>query len=319
MNIDIYGNDRNINNIEIEIFADEIKPFTNKTGEEWLYIGILIVPIQKKSSLLDRLNIARSEEQCNSEIKSTDLDHSYKRKLAQKWVGVILEDKNYMSIYSNVLGINLSNLNKGAFGNKEFESIYNRFFRTCLLSAIKRCFPEQKVNVLNVFHDEGDQSHHAYFPWHSIYFIEKHEEEINFSSKRVVFINSDHRENNGCNESHLIQLIDLIMGISSHCLDSVSSKKSKDDVARFYMPLLERMMNKPDNKNSRYGYSNKYLISFFPNKKLTDEQLQNSLARVTAGFYHQRPLLLLEKISGQETLFKHFSTLPAKGSKVNSL
>lgn len=299
---DLFGNQVKDKVTEIEIFADEIKPFNNRIRERWLYIAVLIVPVKKKRELLERLTATRRKTQCDSEIKCHDLDESSKRELAKKWLDVVLRDKDTRSIFFNILGINLSNLNLAAFGRKAFEPVYNRFFRSCVLSCIKRCFPKRHVRVSNIFHDKGDQSRHAFFPWHCIYSIEGQTSEVTFANKEIVFINSDHRESDGSVESHIVQLIDLIVGLTSHCLDCVSTNKARTFVAKDFIPLLERMMNNPGNKNSKYGYFGKYLISFFPSKKLSTKQLQDAIEREKSGFYHKRPLLLAEKLSNQESL-----------------
>jgi hypothetical protein len=288
---------------EIEIFADEIKPFKNRIGETWLYLAILIIPIRKKERLLERLLAPRKRIPCDSEIKCHDLDKSTKRILAEKWIDVVLRDKDEKSLYFDVLGLNLSKLHLPTFGDEQFGNIYNRFFRSCVLHGINTCFSNRNVTVLNIFHDNGDQSNHEFFPWHCIYCIEGQSKRIEFSNKQIVFINSDHREPDGGIESHFIQLIDLLVGLSSHCLDFVSKNQARTKIAQKYLPLLERMMKNPMNVNSSYGHTKKYLISFFPKKQLSAKQLLNPLERQLSGFYQTRPLLLKDHLSNQQTLF----------------
>ena len=259
--------------------------------------------MRKKGLLLRKLLTPRSQIPCQSEIKCRDLDKASKRMLATKWMDITIRDKADRCIFFDILGLNLSNLHLPAFGDDQFAGIYNRFFRSCVLHGIHSCFPRRAVRVLNVFHDKGEQSTHEFFPWHCIYAIEEQSDRISFTSREISFIDSDHREAEGCVESHLIQLTDLIMGISSHCMDSVSRNQSRTTVAKKFMPLLQRMMATPGNTNSSYGYTNKYMISFFPRRRLSAKDLLDPRKRYLSGFYKQRPLLLKDHLSNQTTLF----------------
>lgn len=288
---------------EVEIFADEIKNITNRLGETWLYLAIIIVPKRKKEQLLNRLLDARKRIPCESEIHCTELDKSTKRKLAEKWVDIVLSDKDERSLYFDILGLNLSKLHRRTFGQDKFGNIYNRFFRSCILHGISTCFPNRNLTVLNVFHDKGDQSKHEYFPWHCIYSIEEQFKRIHFAKRQIEFINSDHREVDGGIDSHFIQLVDLLVGLSSHCLDFVSTNKSRTKIAQKFLPLLERMMKNPMNVNSSYGHARKYLISFFPKKQLSARQLLDPFEKHLSGFYRTRPLLIRDDLSNQQLLF----------------
>jgi hypothetical protein len=130
--------------IEMEIFADEIRPQKNRGGETWAYIAILIVPVQKKEMLLERLLSPRGQIPCDSEIKCRDLDKSNKRKLAEKWIDVVLTDKTERSIFFDILGLNMSRLHLASFGADWFRNSYNRFFRSCVIHGIHCCFPKKK-------------------------------------------------------------------------------------------------------------------------------------------------------------------------------
>ena len=298
---DLFGTTRGPKEIHIEIYADEIKPFTNKvTGEQWAYIGVLIVPSEKKDELLSSLLSARKKVGCESEIKSDDLDHAPKRKLAEAWLDILLSDQQSKRIYFNILGINLTNLNYHAFGGSDFQTIYNRFFRTCVSSALARCFSGYRIIVQNVYHDAGDMEYHELFPWHTIWRLADEREEVTFSCSKVEFVESDHRKKpGGCSESHLVQFIDLIMGLISQCLDYTSLKKSRIQVSSRLYELLDRMMNNPNNKNSSYGHYRKYMLSFFPSRKLSNAEMFDSMARAKSGFYQRRRIVQRELKSRQ--------------------
>src|SRR6267143_332947 len=119
--MDLFGNPAHAEDPpRLELFADEIKGSTNReTLQRWHYIGVLAVPVEKKRELLERLQQARKG--CDSEIKSTDLDHSLKRTTATRWVNVLLGDHVHSSIYLNIVGINVSFLNRRAFGGDRFD------------------------------------------------------------------------------------------------------------------------------------------------------------------------------------------------------
>jgi hypothetical protein len=297
---DLFGTVLERRVIEIEIYADEIKPFTTtETSERWAYIGILVIPYEKKDELLASLLSKRRENGCDSEIKSNDLDHGPKHKLADAWLDILLSDQQERRIFFNILGINLSNLNYSAFGGSDFPTIYNRFFRTCVLGALASFFPTYNIVVRNVYHDAGDIQQHKLFPWHTISQLADRSDEVIFSCSEIQFIESDHREPNGCPESHLIQFIDLISGLLSQCLDCTSRKASRIKVSGRLHQLLHRMMHAPNNRNSSYGHCRKYTISFFPSRKLSDTQMFNSIARASSGFYQERRIVQQDRESGQ--------------------
>ena len=66
-------------------------------------------------------------------------------------------------------------------------------------------------------------------------------------------------------------------------------------LADIFSPLLERMINEPPNKNSRYEHYNRIMIRFFPKTKT---QL-NDLESLRNQFYTVRKLHYHEQKSGQ--------------------
>lgn len=49
-------------NVELYIYADEVKKFENPNDESWMYIGLLIIPKNKKAQLYTSLAQARNKE-----------------------------------------------------------------------------------------------------------------------------------------------------------------------------------------------------------------------------------------------------------------
>lgn len=294
-----------MSDIKLEVFCDEIKGAQNsETGEIWDYICIVGIPIEKKQELLNKLQTIRNMHKCESEIKSIDLDHSPKRKTAEGWLDIVLQDQLEKKIYFSILGINRSKLNFSSFGGNNFSPIYNRFFRPTLLGLLKYSFAEyNKVIVKTIYHDKGELEDDEIFPWHVIDKISLSEHKIFFDCKNITFIDSDHRNPQGQHESHIIQLSDLLVGLTSECLDYTSHKPAKTLLGKKFYPLLERMINHPKNTRSSFGHYRKYLISFFPSEKLTLEEIQNHFRRAQSGFTTGRSMSLSEKATGQLNLF----------------
>ena len=72
---------------------------------------------------------------------------------------------------------------------------------------------------------------------------------------------------------------------------SNSRHKGQKELAKVMLPLVDRLVNKPDNKNSRYGYYKKYKLAFFPKTK-KEEKLPNQV-------YTKRGLALPDAVSKQ--------------------
>lgn len=286
---------------EFEVFADESKDSRNRrTGEYWHYAGILAVPIEKKDDLIDRLIDARAG--CESELKSTDLDYLPKRRAAENWIDLVLSDKGEDSIFISVLGLNATRLNPSAFGGQRFDRFYNRFFRSNLLYACKCFSTGDRTVVRRLWHDRGQMEHHDYFPWHVIHRTEQ-DPAVEFRERQVRFIASDHRVERGRRESHLLQLADIVLGLTRQLLDDTSQKESICSVARQLEPLVRRMMVDPYNPHSRYGHKDKYILSFFPSRSLAEADLGDRLSRARSRMFKKRRLRQIERESGQGSLF----------------
>ena len=261
--------------IEIFIFADEKK----NVSERWDYIAILIIPFEKIDNALEILNAHRQEINYYYELKFSNISKARGKKfeLAERWITEIIEDgKRERGIfYFHILGIDRDNLDYTYFGEGEtpkgkYANIYNRFFRTVFLGAVKEFFDNfDKIIVDTVFHDkEGHLQTHKYFPWHLIFKVEREEKNIKFKNKKIFFIESDHnKEKDFTKFSHFIQLTDVIVGVVSYCLDFEKfSNKGYFKLGKIFLPLVDRLINNPKNKNSSFGYYKKYKVSFFPDK-----------------------------------------------------
>jgi len=296
--------------ITLKLFCDE------SGSNDWLYIGVLIVP-EKTEGLIfqDLLNKRCGNPKGNKEWDKCSLEcerHSHnntevhyveveksrdKYFVAERWLDYLLCDID--NVYFYILGIDKKKLDISQFGDKDKSTnIYNRFFRTAILKSVKSYFHKYKsVIITSIYHDNSTSLEtNAYFPWHSIFSIGNRDEKVSFKCNSVEFIDSDHRTSNN-NYSHFIQLIDLLLGCVNNCLDHTSTNKDKEALAEKCLPLIERLVEKPNNRNSRYKYVGRQKIDFFPKHDLKNVD-KNSLEfhyKRMDSFYTKRVLQLKNK------------------------
>ncbi len=310
--------------IDLNIYCDEIKEtriVDNFFGNEnWIYFGVLIVPLNLEDELIERLCNMRCgnpaegiiwgecKPKCqfhkknNKEIHYQELQSYDQFFIADRWLKFMLKDDKYT--FFQILGIRMDLLDYPSFGQKSptkrLEVIYNRFFRTTILKSVKSYFSKyNKILIHNIFHDNADIKRDYYFPWHSIYKIGKEEYKINFINPKIEFIESDHRISNN-KKSHLIQYIDVILGSFFNALHWESKNENKEKVALSIKPLLERIISKPNNKNSHYHYFKRKNVDFFPDRKMTT--VEEFDMQIKGAMYKKREIRIIRKF--QESLFQ---------------
>jgi hypothetical protein len=294
--------------VTIDIFHDE--RFLIKEG--WLYHGMLFVPVDQEQWLIDALSQLRlgydGFVHC-SDIRnpSADTPEGKKTLVARNWVRFLLQDTRYSrrdprcnNFCALVLGINLKNLNRDCFGADRDQNIFNRFFRTTLLSGIRRFYSHDfdVVRVGRVFHGTQIIGDDNPLRWHPMWKIERDAGgNIIFMVPELTPIAADHREEKTRpRQSHLIQFIDVIIGSFSQCLDFSSGSRGCIEVAEELIPLVERLTTRPDNVRSRYY--GKYGISFFPSRHLSLADIR-TLERHTSTFHTARSLKIRERRQGR--------------------
>ncbi len=305
---DLFGNELSEKPIHVNIYADEVVdkkcPYTNHS---WNYIGLVVENIEM-NLLSDIINArfrgnfdeySKYYEMNNKIVHWCEIRIADTKNICKRWFEYILDpSKSADTFYSYILGLNDSLLDRDEFGSEnEFSNKYNRFFRSTVLYALKCFFSGKKVIVENIYHEEGQQQHHAYFPWHSIYKLGS-DHNIIFKCDEITFLSKDHKENERAN---LIQLCDTILGVSTSTLHGVEkSKKSfyREELIDFYLPLFKRMVENPNNRNSRHQHSNRIMIRFFPKIKSAIGEIE----RMKNQFYSKRPLYYFEQNSGQQSL-----------------
>lgn len=295
--------------MKVRLYGDEIKQFKNSEGQSWMYLGLLAIPENQWSHALEILEEDRKAVSYFGEIKSTKLTQRPKIELAKRWLGrVMWDDRKCFHFY--ILGLNMDNLQRKAFGDKGKEQdrrIYNRFFRMGVTYTLKGYWGDMDlIDVLAIFHDKTEMERDDLFDWHTIWKIAIKEEKITFKTDTIKFIDSDHaKEKDYPDDSHFIQLIDIILGSVRQCLDCTSTKEGITEVAKEFLLLFERLTDKRrcNNPYSRYRYYKRCCIAFFPSRKLTTKDLADPWKRIQSSFFVQRPSLLTEKLSRQQRLF----------------
>jgi len=318
------------NEIRLNVYCDEIhKSYLDYDRSYWMYIGILFVPLNIKSQLLNELLNCRCiqhdswvwdkhdcEFQCgyhdynNGEIHYNKIHSNAKFRIAYRLINDFVIEKNNIGdlklIYFNILGLNLTKMNLESFGSSEGRDlrIYNRFFRTVLKGGINFFFSEYDNRTIeNIYHDRGPQEQNEYFPWHSPYKLNIEESGIQVENTNIRFIDSNHNKCSNLEdkeEAQFIQFIDLILGCIYCCLHNPAERIEKKRIGQSMIPLLDRLMNNPNNPNSRFHYYRRQKVSFFPRNGIdfNDQGQQIDLdgniieSNIQNNFYNERRILL---------------------------
>ncbi len=292
--------------VEVNIYADEIQPIKcSITGDGWFYIGLIVENISKP--ILEEIITIRY---CNNFDPSspyfpkndrvvhwTNICDIDTKNIAKRWIEYMVNPENKDKFFAYVLGINQTKLNREEFDTSdEFNSQYNRFFRSAILYGLKCFFPQKRIIVKNIFHEEGQQRHHEFFPWHCMYKISQEEENIEFGTKEIQFLPKSHREDK---RSNLIQLCDIFLGLCKTLLHGIDlnskSYRYKKELLELSLPLFERMINEPQNFNSSYAHANRIMIRFFPKESTR----LGDIRRLQNQFYTKRKIKYVEDRSNQ--------------------
>jgi hypothetical protein len=296
--------------VKVNIYADEVMnkecPYRK---HRWHYIGIIVEDFD--NPLLDDIiterycnnfdKISSFYKKNNKIIHWADISSVDEKNIIKRWFEYILNPtESEKKFYSYILGINDSLLNKEEFGlHQEFNSKYNRFFRSVVRYALKCFFPKKRIIIGNIYHERGQQQNHEYFPWHVIYKLKEEEPEIFESeTEEIIFLSKDHNEDKKAN---IIQLCDCILGVSVsllHGIEKSNRAEYRSELAEIYLPLFKRMIENRSNVNSSYKHSNRIMMRFFPREKTMPDDIQ----RLRNQFYTIRAIKYMEDISRQGKL-----------------
>ena len=313
---DIFGNRRNISCENITIFADERKNINNR----WNYMGLVFIPTYNIQNAFNLLNKHRKAISYFNALKFSDLNkkgYGEKVDLAKAWLNEIIEDgkQGRNNFYFKLLGLDKTKINYSCFGNEKSEkgkyaNIYNRFFRSALIGGLKYFFNFRNKELIidSIFHDsEGNLENHEYFDWHCIKKIisdstgiKINHDKIKINHDKIIFVKSDHNiEPKYPFYSQFIQLVDILIGSITYCIDYTNPRNNGQRiVSELILPLIDRQINNPYNKNSRFGYFRKYDIDFFPSNQL----VENDIQFVDSKMYKRRTLELKRQTSMQINL-----------------
>lgn len=305
--------------MEFEIFADETH-FKDNNGDEFLGIGCLFIPTENKYHLIKKLTNLRclNEEskrwswdssnckhECkyhtinNFEIHSRNIENSTSKakiKIYRKWINFIIKYNRYnerydKKLYFNILYLDLNKLDFDVFGvDKDTTNIYNRFFRTVILSARSFYFQNHDFTIKEIFHDIADEKeNHDYFDRHTIDYLSI-DERINVKTNRIKFIDSNHRnhhniENKG--NANLIQLIDLILGCCNQILFRTSSIENKNKIAGDFYPLFKGMWSEPYNYKNYYNYVQSQQVQIFPKTVIKSQSDLDGELKYSSNQFHR--------------------------------
>jgi len=306
--IDLFGNEHTPKPVRVNIYADEVKSKTCPlSNNKWHYIGLIVEDLDHPL-----LNDIISERFCgnfdknspyfeknNKIVHWSEIHSADQKNICKRWFEYILNpNKSRKKFYSYILGLNDSNLIRDEFDTEDdFNSKYNRFFRSTILYSLKTFFSGKNIIIENIYHEQGQQQHNYYFPWHCIYKIQK-EDNITINCSEIIFLPKDHKVDE---RSNIIQLCDSLLGVSTsilHGIEKSNISKYREELMDVYIPFISRLINNTKNKNSSYKYYNRIIISFFPKVK----SYLGDIERLKNQYYNKRTLYYAEKKSGQISL-----------------
>lgn len=277
--------------IEIEIYADESKNI-KYNNENITYIMVMAIPVEKKIEIYNKLNNSRCLANNNNDFLNCKNNCKYHRhnnaeihyncigndnvlkKIAINWINVLLENnkKDDDFIHFAIMGIYENRLDLKKFGDYGvFSNIYNLFFRIAVKRLLATYNGYDFIEVKNIFHDNtNEMEQHKFFKKYTISKILEEESlntnnnKFSFKSEFINFIDSDHKKSTFIIESQFIQFVDLILGLTTNFIHNSATNSNKIELTEKIAPLISRILENPNNKNSHFHYFNKQVISFFP-------------------------------------------------------
>jgi hypothetical protein len=256
----------------------------------WFYVGILAVAADDASELLDCLEADRADVGYDRELHFQEITTSQKASLGSRWLRRARQPDS-PRICFHVLGIDLTKINRQAFGHRgreQRENLYRRILRMALKYAMLAFFPDDAC-VRGIFHDARNLGATEYFDWHTPQRLRG--EGLPVAVDRIVLVDSDHAASDSRTTSTLIQLIDVILGATRVCLDATTTEQHKLRLASEWLPLVEGLTASGRRRwrsNDHFGHVGRCNLSFFPMRSLTLAQLNDPEVRLSSDFYSER-------------------------------
>jgi len=306
---------------EVEIFFDEIEP---EKECNYLILGALFMHSQDKAKVIETLLnlrcqnskkeswdseyfLCKNKDNCkelwhnlnNVEVHFNEIREGRSSKsqieISKGWLNFFINQNQF---HASILSIDLSKLDTSFFGDRSVNvNIYNKFFRTLLNYGLKCFFVNyNKINIKNIFYDKKEElERHSFFNnFNFDKLVYETEDNITLLGK-IIFIDSDHKiEKIHRQESHLIQMTDLILGVVRQNIFYASKDRLKCEVSRILRPQLNKLKNK-------YWSLKYFKISFFPKKEIKSVlDLQNNQTYERHDEFYSLGALKL-KMPAQET------------------
>lgn len=292
--------------VGVTVYADE--SMNRKcliTNTSWDYMCLCFVSSYEIFNIINCLRFNRGQIIDNYEVDSQDtyfeknnlklhfqeINSADKFHIAKRFLEWVVDVNSTRFVKFLILGINRTKIDESKFGQKKiFENIYNRFFRSSLSYGLKRFYNHENVTIENIFHEDGGQKEHEYFPFHAIF---KLKNQYDFKCEEINFIGKNHIQNPHAN---ITQLCDLMLGVTTHIIHNAKGGTYKDQLADIALPLIKRSITEAKNLNSRYNHRRRFVCSFFPKNEiimLDGQEVWDS------EFYSERPLNYLISQSSQ--------------------
>jgi hypothetical protein len=100
---------------------------------------------------------------------------------------------------------------------------YRRFLRSALAYPILAFWPNQRVIIQAILHDNRTVAADEYFGWHTPWKM-RALSGVEVATDEVQLLDSDHRVSGRRMESNFIQLIDVILGATRVSLDDTTTR-----------------------------------------------------------------------------------------------
>ncbi len=242
------------------------------------------------------LPLCEFHEKNDKEVHYQELGRADIFHIASRWLDFFLADRSLTYFY--ILGINFSRLNFDFFGEvkgaERYYRIYNRFFRMALQKSVKSYFSSyNNIMIDKIFHDKGDIAEYEIFPWHTIYRLGVEDDKLRFRCCELEFIDSNHHISEVL-DSHLIQYIDLLLGLTYNCLHASATHDKVKELTLRISGVVHRLINAPSNVRSSYRYVNRLCVDFFPKHCIGTEHDLSSRCLRLDSFYKKRPLTIYD-------------------------
>lgn len=278
-----------MSSIEVRLYCDESGGGATRSGDSIGYFGLLIVPEEKRETFSMGLLNARCipknkwvqggcKKECdyhvknNTEIHYRTLSQDHEYRIANRWIDFLLEEcrDNRKMIYLNILGLNSSMINREYWNNysKRDLKIYSKFLFTAIKSIKYFFWNADEIVIKDIIHDHSPLTGDSSVYYGKLMKDLDRDRKIELDTPEISYINSDHRDSIDLVDSHLIQFIDLVLGLTVNYIHYRSTENEKKvKLTKKISKLVRRLIHRPNNLHSRFNYVGQKRIQFFPKRE----------------------------------------------------